>query len=396
MIAASDENTSFLIPSSLGSYLVSLEDESSDALVVRAQKDIGEKNNIGVLLTRRSASDYKNQVAAFDGKYYFTSKDVFSYQLMHSSSDNPDSIRFDDEQELLSSSQSDHAVSLSYRHNEENYSLRAAYNDFGKDFRADMGFIGKVDYKKLVVGGDYTWYGKEDSKWTRWGFFGDWDRTEDQSGLKLEEEFELHFNLRGPLQFNTNLGVVERDRYFDGSYFDEQFFMMWFEFKPASSLTVGNFMQIGDQIDFAHSQAGEIELFEPYIRWQFGQHLSVNINHTNQVLDVSGGELFTARLTDLRLAYQFNNRSRLSLSLLETNIHRNTLLYSANQDDDLSNDVEQRTKRFGTQIIYSYKINPQSLIYLGYSDNALEDSRVDSLEKFDKTVFAKFSYLWQS
>jgi hypothetical protein len=416
VITASDDSTSFLIPSSQGSYVVNLEDESSEAFIVRGQVDVGEKNNIGVSLTSRTATDYKNQVMAIDGKYYFTKKDVFTYQVMNSNSDNPDSISIDDDGErFMDADQSDNAYTMNYRHNEEDYSFRASYNDFGKDFRADMGFIGKVDYKQVVIGGNYTWRGDKDSKWTQWGLFGDWDKTEDQSGKMLEQESEIHFNLRGPMQFNTNLGVVERERYYNGEYFDESVFMMWFQFKPLSSLTVGNFMMLGDQIDYAHTELGELVLIEPYVNWQVGKHLSVNVSHTNQKLDVlakqmtidtpngngqqvdfAKGKLFDAKLTDIRLAYQFNTKSRLSLTLQTSSIDKNPLLYSVNFDDDLDNDASSSTKRFGTQLIYSYKLNPQSLMYLGYSDNAVESEQILSLEKFDKTFFAKFSYLWQN
>ena len=390
VIAATDENTSFLIPSSQGSYVESL-DESSDVFIVRGQSDIGENDNVGVLLTNRSATDYKNQVLSIDGKHYFTKKDILRYQLMHSNTDNPDSIRFDEDtnEELFAADQSDTAVTLGFVHNEENYSYRIDYQDFGKDFRADLGFIGQVDYKKVIIGGDYFWYGKEGSKWTRWGFFGDWDTTEDQSGKKLEEEAELHFNLRGPMQFNTNFGVVDRERFYDDVYFNETFFMMWFELKPWSSFTVGNFMQIGDQIDFANTQLGEMKLFEPYIRWQIGKHFNINLNYSTQKLDVDGGELFDASVTDLRLAYQFDNRSRLSLTLQNFDIKRNVALYN-------DSDYQSRDKSVGTQLIYSYKINPQSLVYLGYSDNALADDNVQSVTKYDKTLFAKVSYMWQN
>jgi len=190
------------------------------------------------------------------------------------------------------------------------------------------------------------------------------------------------------MQFNINFGVIDRKRYFDGQYFDVNIFRMWFQFKPLSSLTLGNFMILGDRIDFTHSQLGKIKLFEPSIRWQIGKHLSVNVNHTNQTLNIPGGELFKAKLTDVRLAYQFNTRSRLSLTLQSTNIQRNATLYI--------DEVDEKTKRFGTQLIYSYKINPQSLVYFGYSDNALEKDQVDNLAIFDKAFFAKFSYLWQT
>jgi len=415
VIAASDTETSFLLPGSLGSDLVTLENQSSDILIARGQMDMGKKNNLGLLVTHRSGNSYSNQVASIDGKYYFTEKDVFDYQVMHSSSENPMAIQFDlesancqddsdpnydpnndpDCERELAAEQSDHAVSLRYVHNEEDYSFRVNYSDFGEDFRADLGFIGRVDYKQIVIGGDYVWRGEKESKWTRWGFFGDWDRTEDQSGLLLEEESELHMFINGPLQFRTNFGFVDRKRFFEDVYFDEDQFMMWFEFKPLSSLTLGNFMRLGDQVDFTHAQLGEVTLFEPYVKWQVGKHFNVNLTYTSQKLDVPGGELFEANLMDLRLAYQFNNRSRLSLTLQSTDINRNLALYEDNQDADPENDFLARSKDFGTQLIYSYKINPQSLFYLGYSDNAFKDDNVTSLTKTDKTVFAKFSYLWQ-
>lgn len=385
VIIARDTNTSFLLPGSLGSDIAVLEDFESDVLIARYQKDVGDKNNIGALVTQRSNGDYKNTVTSADGKYYFSESDSIEFQYMHSDSNNPQEVQDDFE---LARSQSDDALSINYNRRKENYGLYAGYNDFGKDFRADLGFISKVNYRKLVLGGNYTWYGEKESNWTRWGFFGDWDKTEDQDGQLLEEETELHFNLRGPKQFNTNFGVVSRKRFFDNEFFDENRFMMWFQFKPFSNLTVGNFLLLGDQIDFSNTQLGDMALFEPYVNWQIGKHLNARISATSQTLDVPGGELFSAILYDVRLAYQFNIRSRLSLTLQTTDIDRDQALYQFDE-------VDANTKNFATQLIYSYKINPQSLIYLGYSDSARDNDDLDSLEKTDKAVFAKFSYMWQ-
>ena len=293
VIVAQDTSTTFLAPGSTGSDIALLPDLESDVLIARGQMDMGKKNNIGALLTHRSGGDYENQVASIDGRYYFTEKDVLNYQVMHSSSDNPSCGGADDEcPDFEADSPSDSAISLQYRHNEEDYSYRVSYNDFGKDFRADLGFITQVDYKRLVIGGDYVWRGDEGSKWTRWGVFGDVDRTEDQSGLLLEEEAEIHMFINGPMQFKTNFGFVDRNRYYEGDYFDEKQFMAWFMIKPRSDITFENFMRIGDQIDFTHAQLGEVTTIEPNIRWQMGKHFNMNLRYTSQKLDVPGGELF--------------------------------------------------------------------------------------------------------
>ena len=211
----------------------------------------------------------------------------------------------------------------------------------------------------------------------------------------MEEEKELHFFIDGPLQFNTQFGVVNREKYFDGLYFNLNLFMMYFEFKPIAGITLGSFLRIGDSIDFANSQLGDEKLFEPFIDVQLGKHFSARLNSTNQTMNVDGGQLFTAELYDLRFAYQFNGRSRLSLTVQSTNIGRTTELYSDNYDADPDNDLFAKDKNIGTQLIYSYKINPQTLLYIGYSDSALESDDVQSLKKTDKSIFAKFSYLWQ-
>lgn len=398
IIVARDTNTSFLLPGRLGSDLAELEGVESDVLIARYKKDLSDKGSLGALVTHRSANGYHNTVTSADGKYYFSEADSIEFQVMHSDTDNPQSVIDDFD---TAASQSDIAYSLRYRHRTRDYNINVALNDFGKDFRADMGFIGQVDYRKMIVGGSYNWFGDPGSNWTRWGVFGDWDKTVDQSGKLLEQENEIHFNIDGPMQFRTRFGIVQRERYFnrdaglvigeDNSYFDENRFMMFTEFKPFSNLTVGNFMAFGDQIDFANTQLGDLTLFEPFMRLQLGKHFNVNASTTFQTLDVPGGELFDATLYDLRFSYQFNTRSRLSLTLQNTDISRNTDLY--NHADDT--DINARYKTLGTQLIYSYKINPLSLVYLGYSDRGFQDDELSSIKKDERTVFAKFSYMWQ-
>ncbi len=68
-------------------------------------------------------------------------------------------------------------------------------------------------------------------------------------------------------------------------------------------------------------------------------------------------------------------------------VERNLDLY---EDED----TDARSTTMGSQLLFSYKINPQTLFYLGYSDNHLRDDEVLSLTRADRTFFAKFSYAW--
>jgi hypothetical protein len=44
--------------------------------------------------------------------------------------------------------------------------------------------------------------------------------------------------------------------------------------------------------------------------------------------------------------------------------------------------------------LYSYKLNPQTVLFAGYSDNYLEDDFTGEREKTGRTLFLKLSYAW--
>ena len=118
-----------------------------------------------------------------------------------------------------------------------------------------------------------------------------------------------------------------------------------------------------------------------------GQHFSMNLNHSFRKLSRDGGNVFIANQSDLRFSYQFDIRQRLRLSLINTNINRDVSLYEA--------EVDSHTRRLNSQLIYSYKVNPKTLLYLGYADGAIANQNIDLIQT-NRTFFAKFSYAWKS
>jgi hypothetical protein len=71
------------------------------------------------------------------------------------------------------------------------------------------------------------------------------------------------------------------------------------------------------------------------------------------------------------------------------------------QDQDIERHVElyrlttaPTSKSLGTQLLYSYKLNPQTVFFAGYSDNRIEDGATGTLEPTGRTVFLKLSYAW--
>jgi hypothetical protein len=104
-------------------------------------------------------------------------------------------------------------------------------------------------------------------------------------------------------------------------------------------------------------------------------------------LDVEEGRLYTANLSQLRLVYQFNIRTFVRAIVQYTDVARDLGLY------DDPEDVDAKTNQVFTQLLFSYKVNPRTVLFLGYSDNREGDENIDLLQE-NRSVFLKIGYAW--
>ncbi len=385
LLTANDVSTSFLIPRSLGSSVASLGDVESKVAIGRYRFDIFENSTVGALITDRRTDDgYSNTVSSIDTVLRPSNSDVISIQTMRSSSNYPSLIQ---ESYGQASSMSDSSHRLEYRHNDRRWDWRLGYTDMGDDFRADVGFVNRVDFKFVVATVGHTWWGEGDDFFNRIRVALDYDRTEDQSGLQLEEEFEVFVNMNGPQQSFLNGLFGGSETYWNGKYFDEQFNQLRIGFTPSANLRLSMLIRVEDIVDFANTRLGRSKRLGPRINYRWGKHLELDLNHTLQQFDVDGGRLFTANLTDLKTTYQFSTRSFLRFTLQYTDNKRNQDLYLA--------PVQARTKQLTTQLLYSYRFSAATRFFIGYSDAGFQNDSYDTIEKTNRTVFAKFSYAWQ-
>ena len=381
VFAARDDRTNLLFPGSNGSSATTLDTETNDA-VLRYRRDLGKASSVGVLFTGRSGGDYRNDVAGLDGRYRMNDSDVFRGQLLRSRTAYPGGVVAEFGQP--SGTRQDHAYWLSYDHNSRDWYGYARYEDVGRDFRADMGFMPQVDYKFSLAGVGRNWNGDWHG-YTRADFGGDWDRREDQSGQLLEEEWELFTNINGPRQSYLSLDAGWREKFFNGVTFNQKFSSVFYELQPTGDLYLSLNLRFADAIDFVNTQAGDLVEIDPTVRYNLGLHLRTVLTHVYQKLDVKGGNLYTANLTQLSTVYQFNVRTFLRAIFQYTDIDRTPALYL--------DAVDERTRELFTQLLFSYKLNPQTVLFVGYSDNSLGDERID-LTRADRTLFLKLGYAW--
>jgi hypothetical protein len=67
--------------------------------------------------------------------------------------------------------------------------------------------------------------------------------------------------------------------------------------------------------------------------------------------------------------------------------------YSYNTDNYLFQ-LDPQRRQFFSQFLFSYKLNPRTVLFIGYSDNYFGSSQYE-LTKKDQTFFMKLGYSWQ-
>jgi hypothetical protein len=384
---AEDEVTNLIIPGAQGSDVTSL-DQKNRSSAFRYRYNLGKTSSIGAMLTTRDGDGYDNRVFGFDGNFRVTEMDTITGQILGSKGQYPDSIVAEFGQPQRTS---DVAGRVQYRHNSKHWYWGGTYNDVGTEFRADSGFIPQVGYRSANAGVEYQGYGEKGKNWySRWWLGSDYDWSHEQNGDLLEHEIEAWIAAQGPMQSFMQVDVGKRDRRFNSTNFSENFVNWNAEVRPSGDFYVFANGTFADQIDFANTQPGKRFLLGGGVRWNIGTHAKVDIDHSYDDLDVDGGRLFAAKVTQLRGVYQFNIRMFARAILQYTDITRNPSLYRFQT-------VSPKSKRLFPQLLFSYKLNPQTVFFAGYSGTRLGgnlDGVNVGLTEADRTFFVKVGYAW--
>ncbi|MFC2171749.1 DUF5916 domain-containing protein [Acidobacteriota bacterium] len=382
VFTARDGITNIIIPGSQGSESDSF-DMATMTTVGRYRYNFGNSSVIGGMVTSREGSGYYNRVANLDMRYRITPSDNLTVNLAGSDT------RYNDEMiELFGIDDpkvSDHAFAFFYSHSARNWFARAEYYDVGEGFRADLGFVPKVNYRRVEAGGDYIWHGDKNRYFNRISIGGDWDYTEEQNGNVLEREYEAWFNYNGPKESECGAGIGTRYYVYESTGFDQVFYWTYFNLRPTGDLFARFSFNGGDWIDFDYVRPATQKIIDTGFDYHLGKHLFIGFSYTYQTLDVDEGRLFTANVPQSRIVFQFNNRMFIRAILQYIDVRRDQSLYE--------DEVDEVSKDFFSQYMFSYKINPQTVAYIGYSDSN-SGTENHALTQKDRTFFIKLGYAW--
>ncbi len=155
--------------------------------------------------------------------------------------------------------------------------------------------------------------------------------------------------------------------------------------RPSSKLFVRLFAVGGDWIDFDNVRPADRIEASSLIGLDLGRHLLLEFVYTYSTLDVEGGQLFEANVPELKAVWQFNTRTFVRAIFQYTDITRNPDLY-IDEVDALSRDLF-------VQLLFSYKVNPRTVFFLGYSETGIETEDF-SLTATNRALFLKLGYSW--
>jgi hypothetical protein len=161
--------------------------------------------------------------------------------------------------------------------------------------------------------------------------------------------------------------------------------MVQLDMKPAGGMRLYMMVHFGDMIEYSNQRLAWHLILNPMIEFNLGKHLNVNLRHRYMNMSDEGSEIFTANLTQVKLIYNLSVRTFVRAILQFQNISNNPAMYGFPVSPD--------DQSLFTQFLFSYKLNPQTVLFAGYSDNHLGYTGID-LTQTDRTFFLKVGYAW--
>lgn len=402
---ANDTETNILLPGNLRSSLAILNQKSHSG-ALRYRFDYNDDFTLGAIATLRSGDDYHNYVSGIDGRYRLSDSNAIKAQVLNSDtlySQDILSISAFNDNKTDTDSFSDQAFKLNFLHASEYWTVELDHQTIGENFRADLGYMPKADIKTNTAYLGRNFYAEQDSYWQQAGISGQWQISHNINNELIERELTASFTIDGPLHSDFELSLVHGEkvglRYdqtisaIDGntSFFNEDQLNLFSQAYLNNRTYVSLELTLGDKIDYGHDRLGDLVEVAGNITVFVTDHLEFDFYQTYSKLDAKNNQgveanVYIANVSELRLSYQFDVYSYLKLSLVYSDVDRNpdnnNALYSATNKD------------LSSQLIYAYKLNPQTVFFLGYSDNSYQDYELTRLERAERTFFTKISYAW--
>jgi hypothetical protein len=383
---AEDRLNNLLFPSAEGSGLGAVEQDVRSG-VVRYRRDIGRVSTLGVLYAGRQADGYSNQVYGLDGSLRLTASDTVRFQAVNSETEYPGEVALLIGQPVQPFDGA--AYTATYSHGTRNWSWLASYDQRAAGFRADSGFIPQVDFRDRAGAVQRTFWGKPGGWYSRFIVNVNSSRKEDLAdGRLLEQDANLMLQYEGPLQSVVRVRLLPNRESYLGVTYDNYRNDLLLALRPTGDFYAELFLRNGETIDFVNARQADFTLVQPRVEFKLGRRASGELQHAWQDFEVRGERFLLANLTQTTLRYHLNIRTFFRAILQYRDVERDLALHNPGIR------LEPEEERLFSQLLFSYKLNPQTVVLLGYSDLHEATGLVDELTQRNRSFFLKLGYAW--
>lgn len=356
--------------------------------LLRVKREFAEQSSLGVLVTSRDFASSSNRVVSLDTRLKLNPNWILTGQLAQSITRQLEGRRL-----------AGWGSFLELKHDGKHFDYVGRYTDFSPDFRAPLGFVRRVDIRQSEHSAKYKWW--PDSRpvlefgptmvtlinWDRHGRVQDW---------LVDANFELE------LTGQTELEVARSEAFelFQNQGFRKNSTSISFSTEWLKWLSMSASYMWGTNVNFdptpglgpflAKEVEGQTQLtLRPTPRVRFDQTYIYNRLGTHR----NSQTVFNNHIARWKLNYQFTRALSLRAILDYEAVLPNTSLVDLDYE-----------KRFTTDLLLTYLVNPGTVVYVGYTDGYENLALVpDSPARLRRTIslfgstgrqlFIKVSYL---
>lgn len=377
-------NGSIILPSPQGSGLAD-QDFSSTVAIARVRHDYG-KSFISFLATmRENQGGSHNRVFGPDFQWK-TDHDTITGQLLVSDTHTPN--RPDLASEWNGQKLTSHAGDLWWSRSTKTWDFFTEYADYGDRFRADNGFVPQVGYRSNYGEIGRTWFPKGFFSRVR-GFAMAQYQTQ-QDGSQLYRLLSFGVGADGKYRsFSRVRYAYETVR--NGNHLFQRHQLLFNEQISVNKLIsqTGVNGWIGQNVDFANDRLASGANINWFATVRPTNHLELGLSAGERWLTPHGYQhrLFTSQVESLRATYTFNAKMFLRAIVQNSHTNRNRDVYTF--------EVDPHSGSLASQLLFAYKLNWQTVMYVGYSDLRDIMSEQNDFAVAGRQFFFKLSYAFQ-
>lgn len=359
-----------------------------DAGVVRVRRDVGKDSYVGALVTYRQATGYQNLLAEVDGMIRLSGSNVLLFGASHTMTAYPDSLAtaFDQPTGRFAG----RGAFINFSHRTRNWDVNTELDDFGPNLRADAGFFPQTGLRGGTANVYRTFWGRNGAFLNSVVFGANAVYFIDPANRLDQREILLNATLNGPLQSQLQFEVGSNAQRFGSTLFNTRTLSASLLAQPSGALSLGLSGSAGTDIDIVNDRLADVLRLGPSLIWRAGRHLNLTVSDAVQHLSLHGRGIETENLAQLEALYHFSLRAFFRAILQYRTIARNPDMYTVA--------VDRVDRHLFTQLLFSYKLNPLTVLFIGYSGDrsGLFSPPTDvPLTPLDRTLFVKLGYAWR-